>query len=92
MARRHLLQRGALVAAATVLLLTGCDQQQWRDLENQTQTEPDRVRLVTNVDGYPNVVALCINGAGFATTTRDAQGAIMRVEAWDKSWCGAAQQ
>jgi hypothetical protein len=60
----------ALVAGA--VLLAGCGTgQQWRDLEGQPQTEPDKVRLITNINGYPNVVALCIEGVGFVTTTRD---------------------
>ena len=74
-------------AAMAAVLLAGCEAQQWRDLENQTQTEPDKVRLITNVDGYPNVVALCIEGVGFATTTRDSLGAIQRVPEWNEGWC-----
>lgn len=79
--------RRAALAAAVLLLLVGCgEQQEIRDLENITQTEPDKVRLVTNVNLYPNVVALCIEGAGFITTTRD-YAPIERVESWDRTWC-----
>ena len=83
---------GAVSALALAsIVLTGCSQQQWRDLEDKTQTEPDKVRLVTNVDGYPNVVALCIEGAGFVTTTRENSSAALRhIEKWDapSGWCG----
>lgn len=37
-----------------------------------------------------NVNAICIEGAGFATTTRDGNAAVIRVEEWDASkdgWC-----
>jgi hypothetical protein len=77
---------GVLVALA----LGACESQTVRDLEGIPITDPDKVRLVTNVDAFPNVVAMCIEGAGFATTTRDAAGAITRVEAWDAAndgWC-----
>jgi len=66
MKRKHII---AAVGITSLVTLTGCGSgQQWRDLEGQTQTEPDKVRLVTNVDTYPNIVALCIEGVGFITT------------------------
>jgi hypothetical protein len=73
------------------LLFGGCswaEQQQIRDLENVTQTEPDKARLVTNVDGYANIVALCIEGQGFATTTRD-YSSLIPVPGWGQEggWC-----
>lgn len=75
-----------------VLLFSGCafaEQQQVRDLENVTQTEPDKSRLVTNVDGYPNGVAICVEGAGFMTTTREGMPALQYVPAWstEGGWC-----
>lgn len=76
------------VLAASVLLASCDNQQQIRDLEDVPQTEPDKVRLVTNVDTYPNVVALCIEGAGFASTTRDYTS-LIRVEVWDRTWCNS---
>lgn len=79
---------GALVVGA--LALSGCANQTTRDLEGVPVTDPDKARLVVNIDTYPNINALCIEGAGFATTTRDAAGALIRVEAWDapNGWCG----
>lgn len=77
-----------IVLMMVFLLLSSCgNKQEIRDLENIPQTQPDKVRLVTNVNEYPNIVALCIDGAGFATTTRPDRGAIIRVEVWDRGWC-----
>lgn len=79
--------RRVIVAAAAVLLLAGCGTgQQWRDLEGQPQTEPDKVRLVTNVDTYPNIVALCIEGVGFVTTTRDDRP-LQESPGLTEKWC-----
>ena len=81
---------GAVFGLVAAMALGACSNQTVRDLEDITVTDPDKVRLVTNVDEFPNVVALCIEGAGFAATTRDAAGALMRVEAWDAAndgWC-----
>lgn len=77
-------------AAAAALTLAGCSNQTIRDLEGVPVTDPDKVRLVVSTDQFPNVTAMCIEGAGFATTTREAAGAIIRVEEWDASkggWC-----
>lgn len=60
-----------VVAAVAVLALTGCAKQQVRDLEGVPVEEPDKVALITNVDQYPNLVAMCIKGVGFVSTTRD---------------------
>lgn len=79
-----------VLAFATLSLATGCSNQTVRDLEGVPITEPDKVRLITSVDRFPNVTAMCVEGVGFATTTRDAAGAILRVEAWDAAvggWC-----
>lgn len=82
----------AIVAAASVLLLAGCSNQTVRDLEGVPAQDPEKVELFVNVDLFPNVVALCIHGAGFAATTRDASAAaLQRVPEWDASadgWCG----
>lgn len=82
----------ALAAMVVIgaITLTGCANQTVRDLEGVPVTDPDKARLVVNVDTYPNINALCIEGAGFATTTREAAGALIRVEEWDASkggWC-----
>ena len=82
---------GAVFGLVAAVALGACSNQTVRDLEGVPVTDPDKARLVANVDTYPNIMALCIEGAGFATTTRDAAGAMMRVEAWDAAndgWCG----
>lgn len=77
----------AAVSVAALVTLTGCGEgQQWRDLENVTVTEPDKVRLVTNVDTYPNVVAFCIEGVGFISTTRDDRP-LQESPGLTEKWC-----
>ena len=90
--KKPLILVGSLLTSA--LLLTACSTgplgtgQQWRDLEGVTVTDPDKVRAVTNVDTYPNVVALCIEGQGFVTSTRD-YSSLIPVPAWGQEggWC-----
>lgn len=75
------------IGVLAVVVLSGCGTgQQWRDLEGQTQTEPDKVRLVTNIDTYPNIVALCIEGVGFITTTRDDRP-LQESPGLTEKWC-----
>lgn len=79
----------AVVSVVAAVALAGCGEaQQIRDLENVTVTEPDKMRLVVNVDMYPNAVAMCIEGAGFITTTRNDRP-LQPVPAWDapNGWC-----
>jgi hypothetical protein len=92
------MKKFAIGALAAVLLLSGCGSDTawtggggFKDLEGVSPMDPTRVVLVNNVNGFPNVVGMCIEGAGFATTTREAAGAITRVVEWDASnggWCG----
>jgi hypothetical protein len=81
---------GATIAMSAIAL-AGCSNQTVRDLEGIPVTDPDKIRLVTNVDMFPNVVAICIEGAGFAATTRDASAAALQhIEQWDAAndgWC-----
>lgn len=81
----------ALPLALAALMLAGCSNQTVRDLEGVPVTDPDKSRLVVNVDEFPNVIALCIEGAGFAATTRDASAAALQhIPEWDASnggWC-----
>lgn len=77
-----------LMSAA--LLLAGCGSTNsftggggWKDLEGVTPQDPTNVRLYNNVNGFPNIVLLCTDGVAFATTTREAAGAIMRIPELD---------
>lgn len=80
-------------ASLFILVLTvgaGCANQTVRDLEGVPVTDPDKARLVVNIDTYPNINAICIEGAGFATTTRDGNAAMEHIPTWDApdGWCG----
>lgn len=69
-----------------VMVLPACDQQQLRDLEDVHQQVPQKAELYTNVDQYPNIVRICIDGVAFATLNRDYEP-ILRVPEWDQSFC-----
>jgi hypothetical protein len=75
---------GAVAAAA---LVSACGASggapQVDDLNNVPPSYPAYAAIYMDVDGFPNVVMECIQGAGFALTTRDAAGAITRVPEWD---------
>jgi hypothetical protein len=71
-------------AALTATLLTSCGNgtPQLDDLQNVPPSYPNYVANLINVSGFPNVTMLCYDGAGFATTTRDAAGAVTLVPEW----------
>lgn len=85
--RKTAASAGAAVAGAIVCtaLVSACGSgnPQADDLQNVPPSYPNYAAIYMNVDGFPNVVELCVNGIGFATTTREAAGAIMRVPEWD---------
>ena len=66
--KKFLVIAGAL---AVTIGLAGCPQQQIRDLEDVPAKDPDRVSVYTNVDLYPNMVVVCVDGTAWVTTTRD---------------------
>ena len=73
---------------AALLVLVGLagacsSRDNFRDIEGVKSERPDSVRVFNNVDKHPNVVQLCIDGVGFATTTRNYGDALMRVPEWD---------
>ena len=74
----------ALLAAA----LGGCARDNFRDVEGVSSKNPDSIEAYNNLDGHPNIAKVCIDGVAFATTTRDAQAAIQRVEDWDRTCPG----
>lgn len=73
------------VGLLSVIALTGCTaQNSVRDLEGVPVRDP-QATIFNNVDGYPNIVRICIAGVGFATTTRDYLN-VYRIPEWD-SYC-----
>lgn len=94
---------GAGAAVALAVLLVGCGGEGsdlgssfsggggFKDLRGITPENPAKAWLVNNVDGYPNLVGLCVKGVAFVTTTRDqSAAALMRVPEWDDE-CGTAR-
>jgi hypothetical protein len=80
----------ALVVIGAAILLSGCGGSLaggggFKDVESVEPKDADSYTLLNNVDGYPNIVRVCYEGVAFATTTRDAAGAILRVPEWDAS-------
>lgn len=80
--------------AIMLVVLAACGQAPWedslRDLEGVQVYDPDAVTLWNNVDQHPNIVRLCLDGVGFATTTREYGDAVERVPEWD-AYCKTVQ-
>ena len=76
----------AIAGLVVVLSMAGCGQMPWqdslRDLEDVEVRDPDSAVLYNNVDKYPNISKLCIDGVAFATTTREWEP-LLRVPEWD---------
>lgn len=85
--RKTLLVAGVMTGLFVLLGAPSCSQQQVRDLEGVPVEQPDKVALIANVDQYPNVVALCIKGVGFVSTTRDGQAALHESPGLTQKWC-----
>lgn len=82
--------RTLLVAAVLALPLSlgacsGVDN--FRDLEGVPTMEPSKVALIANVDRHPNLVAICIQGVAFVTSTREYGDAVTRVPELDAKFC-----
>lgn len=79
---------GAVTAGviATLSLVSACGSgtPQYDDLQNVPPSYPNYAATFLNVDGFPNITMLCIDGQGFATTTRDDSNAAMEpISAWN---------
>lgn len=76
---------------ALALALGACSSgNNFRDVEGVPSKNPDLIEAYNNLDGHPNIAKVCIDGVAFATTTRDAQAAIQRIEAWDATCPGGS--
>jgi hypothetical protein len=76
------MNRRLLLLPLAVLALAGCGSNNFRDIEGVDSQNPDSIEVFNNVDLHPNIAKLCIDGVGFATTTRD-YNAVTRVPEWD---------
>lgn len=80
------------IAAAAIIAGCGSGTPQLDDLNNSPTVYPNYSSTVLNVDQMPNVGMLCFEGAGFATTSRDAAGAILYIPAWSGPGSFCARQ
>jgi hypothetical protein len=90
MRRNRIAYIAAAIAALVLVMGASCDdlqQQQTRDLEGVPVQEPDKIEMYVNIDGHPNIVAQCINGVGFVTTTRDGQSSLQESPGLTEKWC-----
>jgi hypothetical protein len=74
----------AAIAAAAIIAGCGSGAPQLDDLNNSPSVYPNYSSTILNVSNMPNIGMECYMGAGFATTTRDAAGAITLVPEWNK--------
>jgi hypothetical protein len=80
--KRNTILFSAIGLAGIGAAIVGCSQPQFNDLRNVQAVYPNFARTYMDVDGFPNVTELCINGVAFATTSRDLN-AITRIPQWD---------
>jgi len=78
-----------IFAAAALAVNLACSNQ-LNDLESIPQAKPDYVITFLNVDGFPNITMLCVDGVGFATITRDYNSA-QPIPQWN-AFCAARQK
>src|SRR6267154_1409295 len=90
MDRRDAIWSGVVGAVIATSILAGCGSgtPQLDDLKNSPPVYPNYSSTVVNVDNFPNISVICWQGAGFATTSRGAAGALTLVPEWDK-FCAA---
>lgn len=53
-----------LAVAAVAIAVTACSPQ-FEDLKGIEAQDPDSVTILRNVDGYPNINVVCLNGDAF---------------------------
>jgi PBP1b-binding outer membrane lipoprotein LpoB len=77
--RKIAIAAGAAISAAVII--GGCSNQ-LDDLKGVNPNYPNYAAVYIEPDGFPNIVETCVNGQGFALTTRDYT-AIIRMPEWD---------
>jgi hypothetical protein len=90
--RSKMAMRASAVFTGVVLMITlsACSDSSltggggFKDVEKVKPQDAQSYVLLNNVDGFPNIVRVCQDGVAFATTTREAAGAILRVPEWDR--------
>ena len=84
----------AVVAACVVAALAGCGKASANsaDIKGVNYLHPQKIEVYANIDQHLNIAVLCIHGVAFATTSREAAGAIMRVPELDGPFCGGSSK
>lgn len=85
----------ALTAAAALLLLVGCsaesqDRKGGKGNDADRITDVDKAEVFRNIDDFPNIERVCVDGIAFAATTSyDGTTAsnLVRIPDWD-ALCG----
>lgn len=86
---RIITMAAAAASAAALIVVAGCSNQ-LNDQGGIKQASPDYSLTYLNADSYPNVTMLCIDGVGFATTTRDYT-ALVKVPEWN-TFCATKER
>lgn len=83
-----------VVVAVLLLPLSACIRGADRlDLEGVPGKTPDKIEVVLNIDGHPNVVRFCLGGLAYYTVRGDSEAPraterLHRVADWDGPFCG----
>jgi len=72
---------GVAAVVATAAAVAACSPQ-LKDQGDVAQANPDYIVTYLNVDSFPNITLVCIEGVGFATTSRD-YSALTPEPKWD---------
>lgn len=90
----HPMIRKVIPAAVAVALvaLSGCTSGQNFDVEGAANRNPDKIEIINNVDGHPNLVRLCVDGVALLTTSHGPYASnVLRMPEWDASFCGVVK-
>lgn len=69
------------IGIAGLIAAAGCTST-LQDLEGVEAVPPDEIQVYQSPDGFANIARVCINGKGFALTTRDYD-ALTPISEWD---------
>src|SRR5579859_1089010 len=79
------------IAAGVIVSACGSGAPQLDDLQNVNPSYPNWAAIYLSPDNFPNVVEECINGAGFALTTRDNSAAAAQLVPQWSTFCASQE-